>query len=97
MIEKVRFKSFYLNKNYLILKCEMLKKKELVSYPIKINDGCITPDIKTFDGNMVSINFLEKDDIIHINIINDKIDCITLQQKYDLYSDSDSDELFNSI
>ena len=97
MIEKVRFKSFNLNKNYLILNCEMLEKKEDVSYPMKIDEGCIGPDIKTFDGNLVSINFLEKDDIIHINIINDKIDCITLQQKYDLYSDSDSDELLNSI
>lgn len=97
MIEKVRFRDFKLNKNHLILSCEEIENKNKIEYPIKIESGCICPDIRTFDGNLVSINFLEKDDIIHLKILNDEIVLISLQQKYDIYSDSDSDNILNTI
>ena len=108
--EKVKLINYQLKDNHILLNCRFIDTADTINYLILINDGCILSKIKTFNGKQVSMNYLEKGDILHIKTkdIKEKkyLDIysniklaknIKINSKYTMESDSSDDDLFNLI
>ena len=116
---KVKLSNYQVHEDHIILNCtpiQYIDRIKLSNKPtintkfiILIKDGSICSIIKTFDGQLVTINYLESGDILHIKTgeLKEKhiesypeiklIDEINLNIKYTVDSDSSYDELLDLI
>lgn len=108
--QKVKLKQYNLVDDHILLNCQKIDSNKDIKYLILIKDGCILTKIKTFNGEQVSMNYLEEGDILHVKTkdIKEKkyleiypgvevAKNIKINSKYIIESDSSDDDIFDLI
>lgn len=92
-----------MNRKYIKIKEFIIDNKDLIIsdsknyYYLKCNNGSVETPIKNCEGKLVGINYICKNDLIHIKYIKDLnsnkkiIKKIYIKTKYDFLSESSDD------